>query len=219
MLLEDSWWEVKNGDPRRWKMEILARLRARGSYPKHQGHHAGATSQLDLVPLAIQAAQLLQINGYDQITDTASFGKRDINRILPIIYSTWAKKSSNVLGSAKEIIKRELDVVLGELYLDFDELAKYVREAQDKVKAPVGSELIRCRIYWDNSTTLGEGLVQPCRIAFDKRREVEYRYSRTYSRHFKAGGIVPARPVVATGDIDIRDIEEEFFRERKEDIE
>jgi hypothetical protein len=49
-------------------------------------------------PLAIQAAQLLQLNGCDPITATAGFVKRDINRMLPIIYSTWAKKAIYRLG-------------------------------------------------------------------------------------------------------------------------
>jgi hypothetical protein len=176
-------------------------------------------SQRDLVPLAIQAAQLLQIDGYDPIAVTASFGKRDINRMLPTIYSTWAKKSSHVLGSAKEIIKRELDVVLGELCLDLDELAERVRVAQDELGAPVGSELARCHTCWNDYTTLGKGLVQPCRIAFDKCRETEHKYSCACSRYLKACGVVPAQPVAATGDIDESNIEEEFFQEPEEDIE
>jgi hypothetical protein len=190
------------------------------SHVASMGHWlALRASQRDLVPLAIQAAQLLQIDGYDPITATAGFGKRDINRMLPTIYSMWAKKSSNVLGSAKEIIKRELDVVLGELCLNIDELAKRVREAQDEVEAPVGSGLTRCRTCWDDYTALGKGLVRPCRIAFDKCREAEHRYNCACSRYLKACGVVPARPVAATGDTDESDVEEEFFQEPKEDIE
>lgn len=177
-------------------------------------------SQRDLVPLAVQAAQLLQIDGYEPITATAGFGKRDINRLLPALYSAWAKKSSKVLGSAKETIQLEFDVVLDELCLDLDELAKRIRQAQDELEheAPVGHEPTRCHTCWDDYTMLGKGLVQPCRIAFDKCREAEHKYNCACSRYLKAYGVVPARPVAATGDTSESDVEEEFFQEPKADI-
>ncbi|KAK3361114.1 hypothetical protein B0T24DRAFT_691791 [Lasiosphaeria ovina] len=191
------------------------------SHVASMGHWlALRASQRDMIPIAVQAAQLLQIDGYDPIMAAGGLGKRDINRLLPTLYSTWAKKSSNILGSAKEIIKLELEVVLGELCLDVDELAKRVREARDELEAPVGgSEPTRCRTCWDDYTTLGKGLVQPCRIAFDKCREAGHKYNCACSRYLKACGVVPARSVAATGDTDESDVEEEFFQEPKEDIE
>ncbi|RYP57535.1 hypothetical protein DL770_010648 [Monosporascus sp. CRB-9-2] len=175
-------------------------------------------SQRDLIPVVVQAAQLLQIDGYDPITG-AGFGKRDINRLLPMVYSTWAKMSSNILGNVKDIIKAELDVVLGELSLDVDELAKCIQAAQEEPAVPARDVLKRCGTCKDDYTTVGKGLVQPCRIAFDKCRETQHRYHCACSSYLRACGVVQAWPIAASGDTDDADIEHEFCKEPEEDME
>lgn len=45
-------------------------------------------SERDLIPVAVQAAQFLQVDGFDPFPGADSLGKRDLNRSLPLLYST-----------------------------------------------------------------------------------------------------------------------------------
>jgi hypothetical protein len=189
------------------------------SQAKSLGHWlALRASQRDMIPLAVQAAQILQIHGYDPLPGV-EFGKRDTNRLLPTLYSSWAKISANILGSAKGLIKAELDFILSDLSLDLDELARCIQAAQEKPVAPAKDMLNRCVTCKDDYTTLGKGLVQPCRIAFDECRASQHKYNCTCSTYLDACGVTEARPLATSGDTDDTDVEEEFYKEPEVDME
>lgn len=190
------------------------------SQAKAIGHWlALRASQRDMIPLAVQAAQLLQIHGYDPVPGTDGFGKRDVNRLLPMLYSSWAKMSSNILKNAKGKIKAELDAILGELSLDLDELARCVQAAREEPAASAKDTVKRCVSCDDDYTTLGKGLVQPCRIAFDECRAAQHKYNCTCSSYLYACGVTEAQPLATWGDTDEADVEEEFYKEPEVDIE
>jgi hypothetical protein len=188
------------------------------SHAKSIGHWlALRASQRDMIPLAVQAAQLLQIHGYDPIP-SAEFGKRDTNRLLPMLYSSWAKMSYNVLGSAKGLLETELGIILKDLSLDLDELARCIQAAQEEPRAPVSDLRNRCIACKDDYTTLGKGLVQPYRVAFNECRATQHKYNCMCSSYLYACGITTARPPAVSGDTDEIGIEEEFFKEPDVDI-
>ncbi len=184
------------------------------SHARAMGHWlALRASQRDLIPVAMQAAQLLQVDGYDPIPGAGEFVKRDINRMLPMVYTTWAKMSSNILGNAKGIIEAELEVMLGELSLDLDELAQCIQAAQQEPTTQARDTPNKCVACKDDYTVIGRGLVQPSRIAFSECRASQHRHNCVCSSYLYARGVTKARAKATSGDTDEADIEEEIYRE------
>jgi hypothetical protein len=184
------------------------------SHVKALGHWlALRASERDLIPVAVQAAQFLQVDGFDPFPGADSLGKRDLNRSLPLLYHTWAKMSSRILGNVKELLEAELDFVLSELSMDRESLARCIQAAREKPPGPTTDTTQRCCTCDDDYTKLGTGLVQPWRISFDECRATQHKFHCQCPEYLHARGVTQARPMAASGDTDDVDIEEEFYKE------
>jgi len=175
-------------------------------------------SERDLIPIAVQAAQFLQVDGFDPIPGVEGLGKRDLNRSLPLLYTTWAKMSSRILSSVNKLLEAELDFVLSELLMDRDSLAHCIQVAQEQPLGPITDTTQRCYVCHDDYTKLGTGLVQPWRISFDECRATHHKFHCQCPEYLHACGVTQARHMAATGDTDDIDIEAEFYKEPEVDI-
>ncbi|KXX77094.1 putative ankyrin repeat protein L93 [Madurella mycetomatis] len=110
-------------------------------------------SQRDLVPLAIQAAQILQVQGYDPLPGSQDMERRDLNRKLPLIYTMWAKTSARVLANVREIVKAEFSVILGDMSMDCNSFARRLSTAPAEASKEV-DEQTRKNHYSNASTHL-----------------------------------------------------------------
>jgi len=136
-----------------------------------------------------------------------------------MLYSSWAKISSNTLRSAKGLIKAELDIILSELSLDPDELARCIQVAQEEPVARAKDMLNRCVACNDDYTTLSKSLVQPCRVAFDECRATQHKYNCNCSSYLYACGVTEARPLATSGDTDEAAVDKEFYKKPEVDME
>ncbi|KAH8695769.1 hypothetical protein GQ44DRAFT_832603 [Phaeosphaeriaceae sp. PMI808] len=175
-------------------------------------------SQRDLIPIAIQAAQVLQVDGYDAFPGAEGMSKRDLNRTLPLLYSTWAKMSARVLANVREMVEAEFNIVLGELSMDPDALGRRLglKLAVEPEKLERETKL-KCDACKDDYSTLGKGLVQPGWIAFEECRVTRHRYHCACIEYLHARGIAQEIQVPISGDPD-EDIEEEICKEPDVDL-
>lgn len=189
------------------------------SHVRSIGHWlALRASERDLIPIAVQAAQFLQIDGFDPFPGTDGLGKRDLNRSLPLLYTTWAKMSSRVLSNVKELLEAELDFVLSELSMDRESLARCIQAAREEPPCPTIDTRQRCLTCNDDYTNLGTGLVQPWRISFDECRATQHKFHCQCSEYLHMRGVTQAQPIAACGDTDDVDIEAEFYKEPEVDM-
>lgn len=193
-------------------LEYQSHLRAIGHWL------ALRASERDLIPVAVQAAQILQVDGFDPLPGMDSLSKRDLNRSLPLLYSTWAKMSSRILSNVKGLVEAELDSILSELSMDRESLARCIQAAQEEPPGPTTDTTQRCRTCDDDYTKLGTGLVQPRRISFDECRATQHKFNCQCPEYLHARGVTQARPMAASGDTDDVDIEEEFYKEPEVDM-
>ena len=170
-------------------------------------------SQRDLLPVTIQAAQFLQVDGFDAIPGMDGLGKRDVNRSLPVIYKTWARLSGKVLGNAKALVEAEFDFILSELSMDRESLALAIQAASERPLHETPSSPQRCLKCGDDYAKLGTGLVQPLQVAFEECRTTKHKFHCECAYYLHTKGVTSVEPVAQPGDLDDADVDEEFFKE------
>jgi hypothetical protein len=127
----------------RARRKVAARVRVVGHWL------ALRASQRTLSHVAYQAACCLRIYGYDPLPGRAETfsddgdGKerRDINRLLPAMHKTWARKSPQILAEVPSLVEEELDILLGELAIDREQLARCILRHHDDHHNQQGLEI------------------------------------------------------------------------------
>jgi hypothetical protein len=175
-------------------------------------------SERELIPLAVQAAQFLKVNGFDPIPGMGNLGRRDVSRSLPMLYSAWAKTSHRVLGSIKELIETELDLVLTKLSLDREAFALRIQQAAEQPPDHAADSPLVCDECHDDYTKLGTGLVKPLQISFEECRSTQHKFYCLCSKFLQANGVTSAQPIINSADLDDVEIDEEVYREIEMDI-
>jgi len=180
----------------------------------------------ELLPLIVQACQCLQVEGFDLIPGVEGFGVRELNRSLPVIYTTWAKTSPRILSNVKALVEAELEHLLADMSLDRDALAQCIQASRDESEPPESEEWhdavsynMRCLGCDDDYTTLGKGLVQPRRISFDECGATGHKHHCECLEFLQEKGVTPPqRHVPELGDADEEDVDEEFCKDVAVDI-
>ncbi|KAK1753305.1 hypothetical protein QBC47DRAFT_404660 [Echria macrotheca] len=177
----------------------------------------------ELLPLIVQACQCLQVDGFDPIPGMEGFGIRELNRSLPLIYTTWAKTSPRILSNVTALVEAELEHLLSDLSLDRDGLVQCIQASRDElVESDEGDEWHdavahhwRCGDCEDDYTTLGKGLVQPRRISFDECRATRHRHYCECLEFLGEKGVKPPENSVPESG----EVEEEADEEFRKDVE
>lgn len=175
-------------------------------------------SERELLPLVIQASQLLQVEGFDPLPTADGLSKRDVNRSLPLIYTSWAKISTRIFSYVNGLIEDELDFVLRELAMDRVSLARHIQEAREEHPNATADTKQGCHICGDNYSKLGTGLVNPRTISFDECRATQHRFHCECPGYLEVRGVTQGPPMADGGDMDDVDIDREFFKEVDLDI-
>ena len=79
----------------------------------------------------------LSIYGYDPLPGRAeTFSddgreRKEINRLLPAMHKTWARKSPRMLAEVPSLVEEELDILSRELTIDREQLARWILRLHD----------------------------------------------------------------------------------------
>lgn len=162
-------------------------------------------SQRELVPLVIQAAQCLRVDGFDPIPDMKNMTERDLNRLLPHIYTTWANRSPCILADVPNLVADELELLLDEMSMNKESLARCIQASTDAPTSYADVMAHTCVDCHDDYTALGKGLVQPRRISFGECPAIRHKSQCDCLDYLQEKGTKPARPapksgVTASGD-------------------
>ncbi|KAK0620114.1 hypothetical protein B0T14DRAFT_566891 [Immersiella caudata] len=183
-----------------------------------------------LLPLIVQACQCLQVDGFDPMPPEAgSFGVRELNKSLPVIYTTWAKTSPVILSNVSKHVEAELEELLTDMSLDRDGLAQCISQAVPRdVELESSGEAdewfdavsynLTCLDCGDDYSTLGKGLVQPRRISFDECRTTRHKHYCECIEFLAEKGVTPTQQFVSvSGDLE-GEAEEEIHKEVEVDV-
>lgn len=175
-------------------------------------------SARDLLPLIIQAGGFLRIDGFDPFPGTEDIGQRTFARTLPFIYTTWAKALPRAMENVQRLIDAELDHMLESLSMNKESLAETIQSAYRDCPPERAKIKHVCSVCSDDYVNLGTGLVQPRRISFNECRITNHKPACLCADYLRAQGVTQGPPTADIGDMDDKDVDEEYFQDTEDDV-
>ncbi|KAH8883316.1 hypothetical protein GQ53DRAFT_846984 [Thozetella sp. PMI_491] len=144
-----------------------------------------------LLPLPIEAAVHIGINGFDTRDEYKRMSRRQFIRTVPELYVAWCKALPRAFEMLNVLIAAELELFLDRLGLDRGNLSERITLTALHSQSPEDGSGYQCAECSTSYANIGAGLVHPRRVSFEECRKKEHKMLCQCREYLQALGVTP----------------------------